>query len=60
MRIKAYNIETCGPSDTSGIEIFLNSRVFSAKDVICILGKTEGNGGRNDFTRELAMAKLAG
>lgn len=58
MRIKAYNIETCGPSDTSGIENFLNARVFSAKDVICILGKTEGNGGRNDFTRELAMAKL--
>lgn len=58
MRVKAYSLEVCGPSDTSGIEALLNAKAFSAKDVVCILGKTEGNGGRNDFTRELAMSRL--
>jgi cyanuric acid amidohydrolase len=29
-----------------------------AEDVVCVLGKTEGNGGRNDFTRDLAMGAL--
>jgi cyanuric acid amidohydrolase len=52
--IRAWNLATSGPADVSGLE-----RLFAdglrAEDVVCILGKTEGNGGRNDFTRELAM-----
>jgi hypothetical protein len=29
--------------------------VINPAEVVCIIGKTEGNGGRNDFTRDLAM-----
>ncbi|MDA8194694.1 MAG: ring-opening amidohydrolase [Thermaerobacter sp.] len=32
---------------------------FAAGDIIAIIGKTEGNGGRNDFSRELAVRALA-
>jgi cyanuric acid amidohydrolase len=54
MRIRAWNLPTRGPADTDGLARLLDSEV-RAEDVLCILGKTEGNGGRNDFTRELAM-----
>jgi cyanuric acid amidohydrolase len=55
MRIRAYPIETSGPADVSRLVRLLDAGEFRAEDVVCILGKTEGNGGRNDFTRELAM-----
>lgn len=37
------------------MERLFNEGTIEAKDVVCIIGKTEGNGGRNDFTRDLAM-----
>lgn len=55
MRIRAYPIETSGPADVARLTRYLDDGEFRAEDVVCILGKTEGNGGRNDFTRELAM-----
>jgi cyanuric acid amidohydrolase len=36
----------------------LDGGTIRAEDVLCVVGKTEGNGGRNDFTRELAMTAL--
>jgi cyanuric acid amidohydrolase len=53
--IRAYPIETSGPGDVRELRRLLEERIVRAEDVVCILGKTEGNGGRNDFTRELAM-----
>ena len=58
MRVSAFNIETSGPSDVSTLKRYLDEGLFRAEDVVFILGKTEGNGGRNDFTRELAMSAL--
>jgi cyanuric acid amidohydrolase len=55
MRVRAWNLETAGPSDTRGLRALLDDGTIRAEDVVGILGKTEGNGGRNDFTRELAM-----
>src|SRR5439155_5521724 len=40
--------------DASGLEERILARQFSADDVIAVIGKTEGNGGVNDFTRILA------
>lgn len=54
-RIRAFNLETRGPADVAELTRLLDAGEFRAEDVLCILGKTEGNGGRNDFTRELAM-----
>jgi len=43
-----------GPGDVSGLLKLLQAGEFAAGDIVAILGKTEGNGGVNDFTREYA------
>lgn len=55
MRVKAHKIATASPSDTRELEELLRSGRLDPREVVCIIGKTEGNGGQNDFTRELAM-----
>ncbi len=55
MKVSAFKLLTSGPADVSGLERLFNEGKLDAKDVVCIIGKTEGNGGRNDFTRDLAM-----
>src|SRR5439155_1385086 len=42
------------PDDVSEAARLLDARAFSAEHVVAILGKTEGNGGVNDYTRALA------
>ena len=41
-------------SDASGLEACIASGQFTADEVVAVVGKTEGNGGVNDFTRILA------
>ena len=41
-------------SDASGLAGLIGSGAFAADDVVAVIGKTEGNGGVNDFTRILA------
>ncbi len=41
-------------SDASGLSELIAKGVFSADDVIAVVGKTEGNGGVNDYTRIIA------
>ncbi len=55
MQIKAYKLRTKSPSDISGLVDLFDRGLVKPEEVICIIGKTEGNGGRNDFTRDLAM-----
>jgi len=40
--------------DASGMEALIKKGQFRADEVIAVIGKTEGNGGVNDFTRILA------
>jgi barbiturase len=40
--------------DASGLEACISKGQFTADQVIAVIGKTEGNGGVNDFTRILA------
>jgi len=40
--------------DASGLEACISRGQFVADEVIAVIGKTEGNGGVNDFTRILA------
>jgi cyanuric acid amidohydrolase len=42
------------PDDISGIEALLDDGTFKAEEVVCVIGKTEGNGRVNDFSRPLA------
>jgi cyanuric acid amidohydrolase len=41
-------------TDASGLEELIEKGVFEADDVLACVGKTEGNGGVNDYTRILA------
>jgi ring-opening amidohydrolase-like protein len=41
-------------TDASGLSELINKGVFAADEVIAVVGKTEGNGGVNDYTRILA------
>ncbi len=58
VRTRAWRVPTAGPSDTSGLERLIEAGELDPAEVVCIIGKTEGNGGRNDFTRELAQRAL--
>ena len=40
--------------DASGLAALIDEGVFDADGVVAVVGKTEGNGGVNDFTRILA------
>jgi cyanuric acid amidohydrolase len=55
LRIQAFKIPTRGPADVSRLEQLIDDGAINPAEVACIIGKTEGNGGRNDFTRDLAM-----
>ncbi len=48
-----------GPGDVSGLTKLLRAGTLDARDIVAILGKTEGNGGVNDFTREYACRAFA-
>ena len=51
-------IPTCGPGDVSGLMAFIDKGALEPSSILAVLGKTEGNGGVNDFTREYAVAAL--
>lgn len=55
MRVHAFKLPTDHPADTSGLRALLHGGLVRPDELVCVLGKTEGNGGRNDFTRDLAM-----
>jgi cyanuric acid amidohydrolase len=51
-------IPTHGPGDVSGLMALIDSGALEPSSILAVLGKTEGNGGVNDFTREYAVAAL--
>jgi cyanuric acid amidohydrolase len=54
MAIEVAKIELKTVQDASGVEACIGAGQFTADQVIAVIGKTEGNGGVNDFTRILA------
>src|SRR5947208_16826386 len=54
MAIEVAKVELKTVQDASGLEGLIASGRFGADEVIAGIGKTEGNGGVNDFTRLLA------
>ena len=51
-------IPTRGPGEVSGLINLIDAGKIAPASILAILGKTEGNGGVNDFTREYAVAAL--
>ena len=54
MAIEVAKVELKNVQDASGMEAAIKNGQFKADEVIAVIGKTEGNGGVNDFTRILA------
>jgi cyanuric acid amidohydrolase len=54
MAIEVAKVELRNVQDASGLAACIDQGRFTADEVIAVIGKTEGNGGVNDFTRILA------
>jgi cyanuric acid amidohydrolase len=58
MRSYVHRISAAAPNDTSGIERAIAEGRIHPGGIVAILGKTEGNGNVNDFTRGYATQSL--
>ena len=56
--VDVIQIPTKGPGDVSGLMKLIEAGEIEPASILAILGKTEGNGGVNDFTREYAVSAL--
>lgn len=57
-RTRLHIIPTSSPDDVSGLEALIKSGQIDPSALVAILGKTEGNGCVNDFTRAFAVSTL--
>jgi len=55
MNVKVFKVPTEGPGDVSGIKKLIVKGKTKAEDIVAIMGKTEGNGLVNDFSRGYAV-----
>ena len=67
MKIGVHKIAMAAPNDVSGLQSLIAKGVVDPASIVAFIGKTEGNGGANDFTRgfatlsfELLLAPLLG
>src|SRR5579862_1540316 len=58
-QVDLFRVPMRSPGDMSGLQKLIRDRALDACDIVAILGKTEGNGGVNDFTREYASRSFA-
>ena len=54
MKIGVHKVAMAAPNDVSGLAALIDSGEVDPGDVVALIGKTEGNGGANDFTRGYA------
>ena len=60
MAIEVRKVEIKSVQDASGLAELIDDGVVAADEVIAVIGKTEGNGGVNDYTRILADQAFRG
>ncbi len=56
---RLHRVPMRDPGDVSAIAALFDSGALAAQDVVAIIGKTEGNGCVNDFTRAYAVSALS-
>ncbi|MHB1609304.1 MAG: ring-opening amidohydrolase [Acidiferrobacter thiooxydans] len=54
MRADVHSFAATAPDDVEGLARALRDRRIAAADIVAVIGKTEGNGAGNDFTRAMA------
>lgn len=59
MATGVHTIAMAAPDDVSGLEASIRAGTIRPQEIVAVIGKTEGNGGANDFTRALATRAMA-
>jgi cyanuric acid amidohydrolase len=54
MKIGVYKVAMAAPNDVSELARLIDSGEINPAEIVALIGKTEGNGGANDFTRGFA------
>jgi len=54
MKIGVHKVAMASPSDVSELARLIESGEVDPAEIVALIGKTEGNGGANDFTRGFA------
>ncbi|GAA5925781.1 hypothetical protein JCM3775_001499 [Rhodotorula graminis] len=54
--VRLFKYSTSGPDDTTALERLRDEEGFGADDIMAVVGKSEGNGCVNDFSRTLSAA----
>jgi len=57
--IDVHKIGQSGPGDLSGLKALIEAGSIAPERIFAVMGKTEGNGCVNDFTREYVTVSLA-
>lgn len=55
-QVGVWRIACSGPGDLRGVQALIESGELVPQDIVAVMGKTEGNGCVNDFTREYAAS----
>lgn len=50
-RVQVFRVPMSSPSDLSAVKALIETGELAAEDIVGVMGKTEGNGCVNDFTR---------
>ncbi len=58
MKVDIFKIPQSAPDDLTGLIALIQQQKLDPKTIVAIMGKTEGNGCVNDFTRGFAVATL--
>ncbi len=58
MNVNVFKIAQTSPDDLSGLDQLIQTQALDPTTIVAILGKTEGNGCVNDFTRGFATQTL--
>ena len=59
MRIGVHRIAMGNPGDFSALAKLIEAGSVDPTGIVAVIGKTEGNGGANDFTRGFATLSLS-
>lgn len=54
MKVGVHKLAMSAPGDVSELAALIETGAVNPREIVALVGKTEGNGGANDFTRGLA------
>ncbi|MFV2051115.1 ring-opening amidohydrolase, partial [Metabacillus sp. YM-086] len=58
MKCSVLRVPAASPDDVSGLQDYIDRSILDPSKVIAVMGKTEGNGCVNDYTRGYATSSL--